>query len=159
MIMDIIGYTAEQLATLSDEQILKVQEAQLKKDRLTENLTRALQKEKDKLIDNGTFTSGLFECLQTELSEKCEREIDMIRQGLLFYLHYSLKTDIGSAPYIVDYSLTDAERVNVVKEYYETKYSNGKERFDAFVGDSIAKVYLGELYAPLYHYFLDFSKE
>ena len=158
MEIDIITYTPEQFATLSGEQLLKVQEAQLEKNRLTGNLTKNLQKEKDNLIKNGMYTSGIFELMQAEMTAACDQKVEMVRQGLLFYLHYSVKTDVGSAPYTVDYALSDTERFNIVKTYYETAYTDGKERFNAFVADPVAKSYLGELYAPLYHYFLDFSK-
>ena len=158
MEIDIIAYTAEQFAALSEEQLLKVQEAQLEKNRLMGKLTKNLQDEKDNLIKNGMFTSGIFELMQAEMTAACNQEVEMLRQGLLFYLHYSAKTDVGGAPYTVDYALSDTERFNIVKAYYETVYTDGKERFNAFVADSVAKSYLGELYAPLYHYFLDLSK-
>ena len=61
--------------------------------------------------------------------------------------------------YMLDYSLEDEARLLVVKEYYETTYSDGKERFNAFVKDTIAPQYLGELYKPLYDYLLNLSKE
>ena len=158
MEIDIINYTAEQYAQLTDEQLLKVQEAQMKKNRLQGNLEKNLQKKKDALIKNRMFSSSIFSMMETTMREDCEEEIEMVRQSLLFYLHYSAKAVIGEAPYMVNYALSDTERFEIVKTYYETTYTDGKLRFEAFSKDTIAKAYLGELYAPLYHYFLDFTK-
>jgi hypothetical protein len=58
-----------------------------------------------------------------------------------------------SAPYKVDYSLSEGERLLIVKAYYEDTYADEYERFAAFKKDEFAKVYLGELYAPLHDYF------
>ena len=41
----------------------------------------------------------------------------------------------------------------IVKEYYETTYTDEYERYAAFKKDEFAKVYIGELYAPLHDYF------
>ena len=43
----------------------------------------------------------------------------------------------------------------MVQSFYEGRYSDPVERFEAFVEDKVAVVYLGELYAPLYDYFLE----
>ena len=42
-----------------------------------------------------------------------------------------------------------------VRQYYESTYTNASQRFDAFKEDKIAVVYLEDLYAPLYDYFLN----
>jgi len=150
MEIDIIAYTAEQFAALSEEQLLKVQEAQLEKNRLMGKLTKNLQDEKDNLIKNGMFTSGIFELMQAEMTAACNQEVEMLRQGLLFYLHYSAKTDVGGAPYTVDYSLTYEQRYAAVKAYYDGAYTDATERYEALRADGVAKVYLGELYPTLH---------
>ena len=61
-------------------------------------------------------------------------------------------------PYEVDYALSYEERLSVVKSYYEETYTNAQERFDEFRKDTVAPQYLGELYMPLYDYFLSYSK-
>ncbi len=63
----------------------------------------------------------------------------------------------STPPYSVDYALSEEDRMAVVKEYYETTYSDATERFTAFSNDTFAREYLGEMYAPLYHYFEDFT--
>ena len=158
MEIDIISYTDAQFAKLTDEQLLQVKSAQQKKNDLTAKLAKKTAQEKHRLIDNGTFRSGMWELICQELQAEYEAEVNQIREALLFYLRFAVKpenSETESAPYEVDYSLSDTERFNVVKTYYETTYTNGAERFRVFQDDEIAAQYLGELYAPLYDYFLE----
>ena len=160
MEIDIISYTEEQYAALSDAQLLEIQEAQLKKDRLQTRLTKNLQKEKDGLIEKGMYDSGLYALIEAELTSAYEQEVEAVRQSLLFYLHYTAKPNGDvSAPYVVNYALSDVERFSIVKEYYESTYTDTAERFSAFKKDLIAKSYLGEMYEPLYIYFRDTVEE
>jgi len=156
MSIDIISYEAEQFSLLSAEQIMEVKSAQAKKDRLEQKLEEDIQKEKDALVKKGIFNSNLFALTKAKLEEACEREITLIREGLLFYLLY---TNIGAGepipPYEVNYAHSYEERLEVVKTYYEETYQSDAERFDAFKRDTFAARYLGELYAPLYDYFME----
>ncbi|MBE5740122.1 MAG: hypothetical protein E7349_04625 [Clostridiales bacterium] len=158
MVIDIISYTDAQFAALTEEQLLQVKSAQLKKNRLTAKLQTDLQKEKHRLIENGTYLSTMWQKIQSQLRSVYEQEVANIRDALLFYLRFAAKpedSETGDVPYTVDYSLSDVERFNIVKTYYEATYSDGVERFAAFKEDKIAPQYLGELYAPLYDYFLE----
>ncbi len=157
MEIDIITYTDEQFAALSLSKIEEVRSAQLKKNKLTAKLEEDIAYYKRKLIDQGTYVSGILEKKTTELTEAYESEVEVIREALLFYLHFGRDDgDEGSAsdaPYTVDYSLSEEERLAVVKTYYETAYTDASERFTVFSKDTVARTYLGELYASLYHYF------
>lgn len=158
MTIDIITYTDAQLAVLSEEQILQIKSAQLKKNRLAAALSEDLKKAKHRLVKNGTFLSDAWKQKKQALETSYQQEVENIREGLLFYLRFAAKpedTGTSSAPYTVDYSLTDAERLDVVRTYYMNTYTNASERVNAFKKDQVARVYLGELYAPLYDYFLD----
>ncbi len=158
MVIDIISYTDAQFAALTEEQLLQVKSAQLKKNRLEAQLQADLQKEKHRLLNNDTFVSTMWQEIQSVLRSNYEQEVENIRDSLLFYLRFAAKPEdsqASSAPYTVDYSLSDVERFNIVKTYYEASYSNDAERFAAFKEDEIAVRYLGELYAPLYDYFLE----
>lgn len=158
MVIDIISYTDEQFAALSEEQILEVKEAQLKKNKLYLKLEENLQKEKAKLSSNGILRSELWTLLHDEMWAQYEAEVELLREGLLFYLRFSSKpsdAEEETTPYEVNYALSDTERFNIVKTYYETAYTDGTERFEAFKADKVAPQYLGELYAPLYDYFLE----
>ncbi len=156
MVIDIISYTDEQYAALTSAQLTEIREAQSKKNYLERQLRDRLQKEKDKLIKNGVFNSELFNLTKATLEEDCEADVNLVREGLLFYLRYSMRpdgTETVEAPYIINYALSDEERLLIVKNYYETTYSDGKELFEAFLLDKVAPTYVGELYAPLYDHF------
>ena len=158
MEIDIITYTDEQFARLTEEQILEVRSAQLKKNRLERELQEKLQKEKYRLAENGTVVSGIWELVEKQLTAEYEEEVAWIRDSLLFYLRFSVKTLDGvDAPYPIDYSLTTDERARVVKEYYLSTYTNATERFEKYKDDETAKIYLCERYKNLYEYFLYLS--
>ena len=151
--IDIIDFTNIQYSLLTKGQLQTIRTAQQKKDRLYRDLQKALRKEKHRLVKNGVFRSKLYELLVERLTEEYEEEVDVVRQGLLFYLRYSMQPD-QNAPYEVDYSLEYAERVAGVRAYYEQTYaSSASARFEAFKKDKFAKTYLGEYYAMLYDYF------
>jgi hypothetical protein len=60
MVIDIISYSDEQFAAMTDEQLLEVQSAQMKKNRLMAALEEDLRKEKYRLIDNGTYLYSMW---------------------------------------------------------------------------------------------------
>ena len=156
MTIDIIAYTDEQLAALSAEKLLEVREAQLKKDALEKALQENLEKEKQKLIDKGAYPSDVWGKIEMKMKEECEKEIGILRDSLVFFLHFvadDAPVVLPDVPYKVDYSLSEGDRMYIVREYYETTYANDLERYEAFKRDEFAKVYLGELYAPLHDYF------
>lgn len=157
MVIDIIPYTDAQYALLSSEQLLEIQSAQRKKDRLTAALEEDLQKEKHKLLENGTYLSCVWPLIYKKLQDTYEAEVEKIRQELLFYLRFSGQLEAVDAPYTVDYTLSVEDRMYIVKDYYMETYSDGVERFEAFKADEVAKQYLCELYAPLYDYFRSFT--
>lgn len=156
MTIDIISYTEEQYAGLAATQMQKIREAQLKKDRLQIRLDEELRKEKERLVANGTFHSGIFDRIAEKLQAEYDEEVEVIREGLNVYLETSMRpegTEDQEAPYVVNYALSEYERYTIVKEYYETTYTNGTELFEVFKTDTVAPEYLGDLYAPLYDYF------
>lgn len=152
MEINIISYTAQQLAELSTEQILEVRSAQTKKESLEAKLEKALEDERARLVQNGMLHSDVWALTQEKLRAECEAEIDRIRERLLFYLHYSAQEEHGT-PYPVDYSLGWEDRCRVVMDYYLAAYIYAEERFEAFKGDAVAKKYIGEYYSIIYNYF------
>lgn len=156
MEIDIISYTDKQYAALTEEQLLEVKSAQLQKNRLQAALAEDIEKEKHRLVENGIFMSGIWELIKAKLQAEFEQEVENLRESLLFYLRFSTAggVDVSEAPYTVDYSLSDEERFYVVRDYYLDAYANGAERMAVFKADKVAPQYLGELYAPLYDYFL-----
>ena len=156
MNIDIITYSDEQYAAMTQEQLKEVRQAQEEKDDLKLKLEETLQKERDALVKKGIFNSNLYEMIKEKAQKEFEDKVAFIRECLVFYLRYSADPD-GSgldAPYEVNYALSYEARFNVVRSYYETEYTDGKERFEAFKLDRFALKYLGELYLPLYDYFL-----
>lgn len=151
MTIDIISYTDEQFAGMTEEQILEVENVQLKKNRLTANLKEKKRKEKFRLLKAGVFRSGIFEKICEALDAAYNQEVENLRDGLLFYLRFAARPGTGeSAPYPLDYSLDYESRLKAVREYYDGAYTDKSEKFKAFKGDKVAMNYLGELYAPLY---------
>lgn len=153
MVIDIISYTEAQFASLSEEQILQVKTAQMKKNKLDSALDKALLKEKQRLIENGTFLSDLYALQEQKLRENHALEVEQVRESLLFYLQFSGKLESAGGLYDLDYSLTPRQRFDMVKSAYETAYPDGKERFEAFRADKYVPTYLGEYYSPLYEIF------
>lgn len=154
MKIDIISYTDTQYAALTEEQIQEVKAAQLEKNRLENALAEAKRKEKHRLIERGIFLSGIWEAYQAKLQAEYDQKIESLRDSLLFYLRFSTKPDAYGTGYTVNYDLSLEERLAIVRQYYETKYTDASERFEAFKEDKVAVVYLEELYAPLYDRFL-----
>ena len=167
MTIDIISYTEEQYAVLPEAHILEIQNAQLKKNRLIRKLEEDKQTAKERLIENGTFLSGLWEQRCAQLEEVCAQEVEAIREALLFYLRYTGQANNNAGNntlpegdfYKLDYSLSVEERFYVVKEYSESKYATALDRYNVFKEDQIAKSYLGEVYKPLHDYFYTAMRE
>ena len=156
MVIDIINYTEEQLAVLSAEKVLEIREAQLKKNKLYAELQEKLKAGKQDLIDKGVYPSNVWARIEAKLTSEYERQVEILREALVFFLHYvadNAPAAYPDIPYKVDYSLSVEARMLIVKEYYETTYENALERYRAFKQDNFAKAYVGELYGPLHDYF------
>ncbi len=152
MVIDVITFTDEQFAALSEEQILEVKSVQLKVNKLRQEADRLAVKMKFKLLKNGVGRSSALEEYEIRERARIDQEIDTLREGLLFYLRFTVKhgTTEEQAPYTVDYSLTYQDRYLLVKAYYDGKYTNAKERYEALRADQVAKAYLGEMYLTLH---------
>ncbi len=155
MVIDIVDYTEQQFAALRKASLQKIREAQVKKNELFKELNEKILEEKQRLIDRGVFPSNIWEKKKAELIAAYDEEVEALRETLLFYLYYEGgSSDVpDEVLYPVDYSLPVEERMSQVRAYYQTTYSDAAERFNAFAADAFARTYLGELYAPLYHYF------
>ena len=155
MKIDIISYSDAQYATFTEEQIQEIKAAQLEKNRLDRALAEAKLKEKNRLIDRGIFLSKIWKNYKEKLQAEYDQKIESLRDSLLFYLRFSTKPDTeNTTGYTVNYDLSVEERLAIVRQYYETTYTDAGKCFEAFKEDKIAVVYLEELYAPLYDYFL-----
>ena len=155
MVIDIIDYQDAQYIQLGEYKLEQVRQAQLEKNKLLSQLEKDKRREKYKLLKNGTYRSGIYASVCAELERQCEEKIKALRDGLLFYLRYSVREDLEGLepPYELDYSLSDIERTEYVMSYYESSYSDPKERFEAFKADQFASGYLGEMYYSVFDYF------
>ena len=153
MTIDVINYTDEQFAKLNSEQLLEVRKVQTAKNRLLRRLEEEKLAEKYRLVKAGIFRSGIWKNLCVRLQDAYDAEVEMLREGLLFYLQYSGQQQNGIG-YTVDYSLSVVDRAVLVKEYYIRTYDDVNERFEAFKNDPIAPSYLCEAYSSLYQWFL-----
>ena len=153
MTIDIISYTQEQFSRLNSEQIQEIKRVQSVKDRLQRRLEERKLDAKYRLSKAGMLRSGLWELTCQKLEAEYQAEVDVLRDGLLFYLQYSKQNDSTGVGYTVDYSLSIADRVILVKDYYVRTYSDVNERFRKFKLDGVAPSYLCESYASLYHWF------
>ena len=156
MNIDIIMYTEAQFASLTEEQLLQVQAAQIKKNRLDRELEENLVKEKNRLIDNGTYLSSLWSLYAEKVRAEHDAEVENLRDGLLFYLQYSLKAseqEMEGVFYQPDYALDVDGRYELVKNAYIEEYSDPHERYMQFKKDKVALKYLGEAYYILHQYF------
>ena len=155
MEIDIIDYTEERLEAMSKKRFSRVLKAQLKKNRLLRDFEEKLEKERNRLISNGSFVSELFNLTEDKLYQACIEEIEVVKAELEVYLLETAGEDgSGGNPYLVDFTLSPVERMNIVKGYYLNAFVDAQERLDAFKADNVAKEYLGEYYASLYDYFL-----
>ena len=165
MVIDVISYSNEQFAALTSEQILEVRSVQLQVNELRAKKEKIKADMKFKLSDNGVLRSSMaLKSAEAEIL-LIDQKIDNLREGLLFYLQYVSRPSEGGsgdgssgtteAPYTVDYSLPYDERYFIVRDYYESAYTDPHERFQAFCEDKVALVYLGEFYNTLYDWFLE----
>ena len=152
MEIDIISYTDKQFASMTTEQILEVRKAQEKKNKLEKKLAQSLQEAEKWHIEKGTYHSTPYQKSVEKLQAECEREVENVREALLFFLRYASVSN-ANVGYVVDYSLTYLEREIIVRDYYLATYTNATERFETFKADKVALQYLGERYASLYDYF------
>ena len=150
MTIDIISFTDDQFARLTDEQLVEVRNVQLKKNRLLRALEEDKKQVKYTMLKKGTYVGASYEKACEELQSVCDEEIENLRDGLLFYLRYAVRDDGQEAPYLVDYSLPYEDRISIVRTYYETTYPDAVDRVTAFRQDEVAISYLGELYGPIY---------
>ncbi len=160
MEIDIISFTDSQYASLTAEQLMEVKEVQQKKNRLLRTLDEKKAALKFRLLEQGIYGGSSYQKACEEMDDVYEQEIEWLRDGLLFYLRFSMREEgdssEGESPYEADYSLSYADRIAVVRNYYESMYTDPIERLNAYREDKVALVYLGEYYQGLYDlYYVD----
>lgn len=161
MVIDVIAYTNEQFAALTNEQILEVRSVQVRVNELRAKKEAVKENMKFQLSENGAIRSSMsLKSAEAEIL-LIDQKIENLREGLLFYLQYASRLPEGNenmptnAPYLVDYSLSYEERFFIVRDYYEATYTDPYERFQKYCDDRVALIYLGEYHSSLYDWFLE----
>ena len=151
MIIDVLEYTDEAFSTLKKKDQLKVKEAQLKKNAMERTLHKKMSEEKARLVKNGTFLSANFDAFCARLQAEYADELEYLRDALTYDLLYKEKNkDELVAPYLIDFTLSEQKRMEIVKAYYMQAYTDPAARLDAFQKDAVAKEYLEDSYNSLY---------
>ena len=158
MQFDIIDMTEEELTALSTVQMRLLRSAQREKDELTVKLAEDKQTFYNILISNGTSDSSLYEDKCAELDEAYQREVEIIKDDLVYNMSLNVPTADDDNPsgsgeevgYIVDYSLSYLDRYQIVRNYYMS-IADPAERIAAYTADDTAQDYLGQYYTTLYN--------
>ena len=166
MTFDIIDISKEEAEQLETVQLKLLRTAQQKKNELWHKLQTQLTEYKLLLHANGAHESSLYECFENEMTAEYERQIDVLREQLIFNMSLKEPThddetgDNGndSSGYLVDYELSYIERYIQVRDYYMT-IENPAERLALYAADEVAMKYLGTYYNTLYNHFLQYTEK
>ena len=151
MKIDVIDYTKAQLDALKQRDLLLIKAAQLKKNALDRSFAEKKRKEKERLLDNGVFLSGLYEEFCQSAQAEYDDELEYLKESLVYDLLYKRKNEKEyQAPYTIDFTLSEEERFKIVMDYYMYTYSDAEVRFEVFCKDTVAKLYVGDYYKALY---------
>lgn len=162
MTFDIVSYTEDQLAELSEVQMQLLRTAQKKKNELEHKMYSELAMFKKMLYTNGMKNSSLYEHKKAQLNEEFEYQVEILREQLQYSIELNTPFPPDSdeqeeAGYTVDYSLSYADRYAVVRAYY-FDIDDPVERLNLYSADEVAKRYLGEYYTILYNVIYSYAR-
>ena len=163
MIFDIIPITEEEAEKLDLVQLKLLRTAQQKKNELEFKMQRDYDEYVTMLYTNGMYKSSLVSVVQKEMKAECDRQVDIIREQLIFNMNArepSSGDDVGdsgndNSGYVVDYNLSYLERYIHVRDYY-LSIPDPNERMVILRNDLVAQKYLGQTY---YNYLWDYLKQ
>ena len=164
MQIDVIDLTNPCYSALSPVQLAAVRAAQVKKNKAVAATEEKKQKFINKLVSNHFSHSLVYSLQQSLFDEELERDVDMIREELLYTLAYKTTGKEGnefgpySYPENPDYSLTESQRFILVRQYYMDLTTDPRARLEAYAGDSLARGYLGRFYDTLYEMLKSYCK-
>lgn len=165
MIFDIIDISQQEADELEIVQLKLLRTAQQKKNELEVKLKTELEEYRIITYNNGVQNSSLYTEYEKEARAEYERQVEVIREQLLFNMSLKEPTtddetgDSGNdgTGYLVDYSLTYLERYIQVRDYYMT-IPDPVERLALYRVDEVAMKYLASYYNTLYDYLIQFTK-
>lgn len=165
MTFDIISITRQELENLETVQLKLLRTAQQKKNELEVKLKNELREYRIITYNNGAQDSSLYTEYEKEAVKEYERQVEVIREQLLFNMSLKEPTvtdEVGdsgndSSGYLVDYSLSYIERYIQVRDYY-LSIPDPYERLALYRKDEVAIKYLGSYYNALYDYLIQFTQ-
>lgn len=165
MEFDIITLSESELNALSVIQLKLLRTAQKKKNDLLYALQKDIEMFRLVVLANNMQGSDLVESKRAALTAEYEREVEILREQLIFNMSLSEPTsgdETGgsgddNSGYAVDYSLSYLERYIQVRDYYLT-IADPDERLALYSADEVAKRYLNSYYNTLYNYLESLSK-
>ena len=156
MVIDIIDLDDPQFGDLSSLQMSMVREAQTKKNEILSQAEEDKGKRFRALLTNNTARSSMLRDLCAQIDAEAERQVEVVREDLLYQLayeeHFSGGNEAGPYRYPENpnYNLAYPQRFLVVRDYYMHVTTNPEARLEAFGMDTLARSYLGEYYQTLY---------
>ena len=165
MTFDIIGISQQEAERLETVQLKLLRTAQQKKNELKVKLDTELEEYRIITYNNGVHDSSLYAQYEKQAVAEYERQVEVIREQLLFNMSLKEPTTDGetgdsgndSSGYLVDYSLSYLERYIQVRDYYMS-IPDPVERLALYRVDEVAVKYLGSYYNSLYDYLIQFTQ-
>lgn len=140
--------------------------AQQKKNELYHKLEKELKMYRAVALGSGMKYSSLIAEKEAELRREAEYQTAILADNLLYNMALNEPTndsDIGGSGgdagegYVVDYSLSYAERYVIVRDYYMA-IEDPEERLALYANDDTAKNYLSSYYYTLQEILKTYSK-
>ncbi|MCD8040518.1 MAG: hypothetical protein LUF82_03275 [Clostridia bacterium] len=162
---DILDLSEEEVEALTTVQQKLLRTAQKSKNELEHQLELDKQTFFDIVVNDNMLNSSLYDDKCAALDEEYEREVEILREQLIFNLALNEPTtdeELGDdggdegAGYIVDYSLSYLERYIIVRDYY-LAIEDDDERMALYSADTVAMAYLGSYYNTLYNILATYS--
>ena len=161
MTYDILDLEEDDILAMSVVQTKLLRTAQKSKNELEHQLEEEKQAFYNIVVANGTLNSSIYEAKCAQLDAEYEREVEILREQLIFNLSLNEPTtddELGDSGlgedegtgYIVDYSLSYVDRYTIVKSYYMA-IADPAERLALYAADTTAMEYLGQYYNTLYN--------
>ena len=163
MEFDIIELTPQEIKALTAVQMKMLRTAQQKKNALYRTADKEFATFKNIVMTNGMLESTLLEAKRAELDKELEYQTAVLADNLIYNMSLNEPLPDGgedgdeSAGYIVDYSLSYAERYVIVRDYYFA-IADSEERMALYRADDVARAYLGAYYSTLYNVLDVYSK-
>ncbi len=167
MTLDVLESLGIDEATLSNAAISIARESQKEKNGLTARLAIDLREIEYDFIKRGAGRSSMVRTYCNKRRNEYDAAVAALLDDLQFKLSYLGDAANGgnggadipySYPYNPDYSLDEANRYYVVRDYY-MQISDPVVRYELFRNDPLAPGYMGRFYATLHDRLLMYAED